>query len=254
MNEINPNMDVNPLESEIKNLEAQISNIDVNQLDPNDNGKVLSPVVETTQQVPVTQEIETTETPDPIKAELERIKGQTQGKTPQEKFAYKLKLEAQRAKSMGLDVNEILGIKKEDSYQDEEEEKPLTRKDLEQILNNVKPKTQTATDLAMAIENEAERELHLYYIENVIRQSGDAEQDFKMAKTMVDAIKLKNKATLDNLKPEAKAHSTASSFQPSKTSNVDNFKLTHEEEMLYRDAQIRGINFTKEEILNMRKK
>ena len=262
MNEINPNTVTNPLADEIAALEAQIASVDVTKLDPKDNGKVLSspavetkqPVVETKAPVEIPADDNTT---DPIKAELERVKGQTAGKTPQEKFEYKLKLEAQRAKEMGIDVNKIFGITpKEESNDDyEEEDKPLTRKDLESILSNVsKPKTKSATEIAMETENEAERELQLYYLENVIKPSGDAEQDFQIAKTMTDAIKLKNNATISSLKPEVKTASSASSFVPNITSNNSSAQLTKEEEMLFRDAQVRGVPFTKEEIIALRAK
>jgi hypothetical protein len=157
---------------------------------------------------------------------------------------------------MGLDVNEILGIPKADDYNsdnDYEEDKLVTRKELENYCSEVsKPKAQSATELALGIDNEAERELHLHYLENVIKPSGDAQQDFQMAKTMVDAIKLKNNAALSSLKPEVKNTSSASSYMPNKSPNQSGTQLTREEDMLYRDAKLRGITLTKEEIINMR--
>ena len=71
---------------------------------------------------------------------------------------------------------------------------------------------------------------------------------------MVNAIKLKNQINLSSVKPTSSSHSTAGSFQPVKTVTTDNQALTPEENLFYKDAQIRGIPLTKEEILAMRKK
>lgn len=251
--------DVNPLAEEIASLEAQIASIDVNQLDPNDNGKFKeSLVVEQKEQQPVDASVkptqETTEAPteDPIKAELERVKGQTQGKTQKEKFEYKLQRELAQAKEMGIDVAGLAGIKVASEENEVDGEKPLTRKDLEEILKTTKPQTKSATEMALGIENEAERELHLHYLENKVNPNLTEEEKFQTAKEMVDAIKIKNQMTLNNIKPQASSHSSATSFQPNKTQSVDNVKLTPQEEMFFNDAKVRGINLTKEEIVAMR--
>ncbi len=254
--------DVNPNAAEIQSLEAQIANINIANLDPMDNGKVLnSPVVETKQpsvqpviETPVqTQATEVTQAEDPIKAELERVKGQTQGKTPAEKMAYKLKLEAQRAKAMGVDINEVLGIKPEETSDEIDEEKPLTRKDVEALLKNNQPQGKSAIEKAYEIQNEAERELHLYYLENAVNPNLGEEEKFNLAQTMVNSVKLKTQVTLGNIAPQTRSYSTASSVQVAKNV-VDNTKLTPEEDYFFRDAKIRGVPFTKEEIIAMRKK
>lgn len=254
---MNPNEDINPHADEIASLEAQIGAIDITALDPMDNGKIKQdivgqPVQENVAEV-TTKPTETT-TEDPIKTELERVKGQTQGKTPQEKFEYKLRRELAQAKEMGIDIAGLAGIKTAPEAQEEEAEKPLTRKDLEQILRSTKPQTKTATEMALEIENEAERELHLHYLENKVNPNLSEEEKFQTAKEMVDGIKLKNQMVLNNVKPAASGHSTAGSFQPAKTASVDNVKLSPMEEMFLRDAQIRGVALTKEEIIAMRSK
>lgn len=244
--------DVNPNAAEIANLEAQIAQIDVSNLDPMDNGKVKSevqtPVVENKPQqidTPTQVETQTTQEPaiDPILAELERVKGQTQGKTPQEKMAYKLKLEAQRAREMGVNVDELFGVKpQEESQDDYSEDRPLTRKDLEQLLSKqATVKQKSASELAYErITNETERELFLLKLDR-IKPSGDPEQDFNEVKDMVDAIKLKNNLQVQSLRPEVKSHSTATSFQPN-VSKTSQRKLTSDEEYLFRDAKQRGID------------
>lgn len=250
--------DVNPNAEEIASLEAQIGAIDITTLDPMDNGKVITQEVQKetivqpeTKVAEVTTET-TVVTEDPIKTELERVKGQTQGKTPQEKFEYKLKLQLSQAKEMGIDIAELTGLKADQS-ENEDEDKPLTRKDLQEILKSNKPQSKSATEMAMEIENEAERELHLYYLDNKVNPNLTDAEKFQTAKDMVDSIKLKNQMGLTNIKPQVQNHSTASSFQPNQNANVDNQKLTAEENYILNDAQKRGIPLTKEDILDSRK-
>lgn len=264
MNEINPNVDVNPLADEIKNLEAQIANIDVTKLDPLDNGKLkqTSPVVEPTQQ-PIAEvkpkadnsivNITSESIADPILAELERVKGQTQGKTPKEKFEYKLQREIAQAKSMGVDVAKLVGIKQAEP-EEEDEDKPLTKKDLESYLSKVQQTSpKTAMEMALEIQNEAERELYTLYLDEVNPNLSE-EQKFKAVSERVEGIKLKNQIGLQNLKPSTQTYSTATSFQPAKPNQqLDNATLTREEQLFYDHARITGVPLTKEEIIKMRK-
>jgi hypothetical protein len=244
-------VDVNPNADEIASLEAQIAQIDVTKLDPLDNGKVKQDpqIVETKQ--PETQVESTEVTEDPIKTELDRVKGQTQGKSPKEKFEYKLQREIAQAKEMGIDIAQIAGIKPLEEVEDGE--KPLTRKDLDSILQTVKPQSKKAIEMALEIENEAERELHLHYLEHKISPNLTEEEKFQTAKDMVQGVKLKNQINLGNIKPQANSHSSASSFVPNKQANFDNHKLTPEEELFFNDAKARGVALSKEEIIKMRK-
>lgn len=262
-NELNPNMDVNPFADEIKNLEAQIANIDVTRLDPLDNGKVkqTSPVVET-KPTPVPEvtpkadnsivNITSESTVDPILAELDRIKGQTQGKTPQEKFEYKLKRELAQAKEMGIDIANLAGIKQVEP-EEVDENQPLTRKDLENFYKSNQPKSKTALEMAMEIQNEAERELHTLFLDEVNPNLSE-EQKFKAVSERVEGIKLKNQIGLQSLKPGTQSYSTASSFQPAKPNQqLDNATLTREEQLFFDHARVSGTPLTKEEIIKMRK-
>jgi hypothetical protein len=242
--------DVNPLAEEIQNLEAQIANIDVTQLNPEDNGKTLEIQQETVETNEETQ-VETESKEDPIKVELERVKGQTQGKSQKEKFEYKLKTQIAQAKEMGINVAEIVGAKTESEEIDDE--KPLTRRDLESILK-ANTQSKKATEMALEIENEAERELYLHYLDNKVNPNLSEEEKFQTAKDMVNGIKLKNQISLSNIKPQSNTHSSASSVVPNKQQNFDNHRLTREEELFFNDAKIRGIPLSKEEIVQMRSK
>jgi hypothetical protein len=108
--------------------------------------------------------------------------------------------------------------------------------------------------MALGIENEAERELHLHYLENKVNPNLTEDEKFQTARDMVNAIKLKNQISLSSVKPQVQSHSTASSFQPATQSNLDSVRLTPEEDMLYRDSVARGMPFTKEEIIASRSK
>ena len=263
-NVINPNVDVNPLADETKTLEAQIANINVADLDPLDNGKVkqTSSAVEQAQ-APVQTEtkvhkdpslvnITSESTVDPILAELDRIKGQTQGKTPKEKFEYKIQRDIAQAKAMGIDVASIAGIKQADP-EEEDEDKPLTRKDIEALLKQNQPKSKTALEMAMEINNEAEKELHMLYLDEVNPNLSE-EQKFKAVSERVEGIKLKNQLNLSNLRPNTQSHSTASSFQPAKPNQqLDNAQLTRDEQLFFDHARVSGTPLTKEEIIKMRK-
>lgn len=247
MNE-NEIKDVNPHADEIQALEKQIADIDVNTLDPSDNGRLKQETKETKEEVKTEVKTETKETEetDPIKTELERVKGQTQGKSQKEKFEYKLKRELAQAQEMGIEIESLLG-------KDANEDEPVTRKDLVEALETLKPITKSAHDMALEVENEAERELYLHYLDNAIKPSGNAEQDFQVAKTMVDGVKLKNQIKMNDIRPEVQRTSTANSIQPIKTQSFDGERLTPEEQLFFDDARVRGVPLTKEEIIKMRK-
>lgn len=253
------NMDVNPNAEEIKNLEAKIAGIDVSRLDPRDNGRLLqeSPVVEQNVQQPETHDdasqAEVMQSEDPITAELERIKGDTNGKSQKDKFEYKLKRELAQAKQMGIDVAKLAGIESNNETETSDDDRPLTKREVEEMLRSNKAPSKSAFEMALEIQNEAEKELHLYYLENKVNPALSEEEKFQTAKEMVTALKLKNQVQLSQVKPQPKSYSTASSYVPPKQAEVDSVKLTPEEDMLFRDAKVRGINLTKEEIIKMRK-
>lgn len=183
-----------------------------------------------------------------IKAELEKVKQKSTPKSEEEKAEYTFKSIAKRLQDLGKDPAELLGIKKEEEIEDEED-KPLTKKDLEVILKQVnKAPQKTALELAQEIQNESERELTVYYLENVIKSTGNHQEDLSNAKTMVEAIKLKKQIELQKLRPEVKTHSSASSVTPN-TSPNQNVELTKEEDYLIRAS---GGLLTKEDILKSR--
>lgn len=148
-------------------------------------------------------------TEDPLKEELERVRSK---KTPQEKAKDSLFFNAQKAKELGLDPAEILGIKPKEEGVDEDD-KPVTRKDLLEALNAIKTSTatKTAEELAQEITSETERELTLYHIQNTIKSTGDPKEDLRLARAITNAARNSQILEEQARKPEAKGHSSSSS-------------------------------------------
>jgi len=165
---------------------------------------------ESTSTQPVEPEVTPTEpTEDPLKVELERVRSK---KTPQEKAKDSLFFNAQKAKELGLDPAEILGLKpKEEEV--EEDDKPVTRKDLLEALSAIKTSTaiKTAEELAQEIQSETERELTLYHIQNTIKSTGDPKEDLRLARAITNSARNSQILEEQARKPEAKSHSSSSS-------------------------------------------
>jgi len=189
----------------------------------------------TTEETPV----ETT-TEDPLKVELEKVKSR---KTPQEKAKDSLFFNAQKAKELGIDVAEVLGIKTVEEPVDEDD-KPVTRKELEELLlkSQQAQATKSAEQLAGEIENESERELTLYHIQNTIRSTGDAKEDLKLARALTNSVRNSQILEEQARKPEAKSHSSSTSGGT--TTSEPTVVLTSEEQAYLNTGLI-----TKEEIL-----
>lgn len=203
--------------------------------------------VETPEVAP--QSVETpVEVNDSLKAELDKVRQKSSPKSEEEKAEYTFKSVAKRLQDLGRDPAELLGIKREEEV--EEDDKPLTRKDLEAIMSKIgQPNQKSAIDMVNEISNETERELHQYYLENVIKPSGNPVDDFNNAKAMVESITLRKQLELQNLRPGVKTHSSASSVQIN-TQQV-NLELSADEKMLLDHSK--GL-LTKDDILNSRKK
>ena len=191
--------------------------------------------VTTTETPTQTQAVEVKEevTEDPIKAELEKINKRKEGRTEEEKAEYTFKNIAKRLKDLGKDPAELLGVKPKEEEEINDEDRPLTKKDLESILSQVnKPKEKTATELAYErIQDENQRELALYYLDNVIKPSGNSDEDLHNAQAMVNAVRNQKVLEMQALKPEAKTLNTARSVEINKT-NTNTIELSPEEKMI----------------------
>lgn len=199
-----------------------------------------------------TVETEVTSEEDPLKVELERVRSK---KTPQEKALDSLYFNAQQAKKLGIDITkdeklkEVLGIKEQ--VEVSEDEKPVTRKELEEILSKAQQvnATKTAEQLAMSISNEAERELTLFHIQNTIKSTGNPEEDLKLARALTNSVRNNQILEEYDRKPVAKTHSSASSdgtidskptivLTPEEKAFLATGRVTQEEILLARQGKL----------------
>lgn len=193
-----------------------------------------------TEESQVETEVVTESTEDPLKVELDKFKSK---KTPQEKAKDSLFFNAQKAKELGIDVAEVLGIKpKEEEVT--EDDRPVTRKDLLEALSAIKTSTavKSAQELAGEITNEVERELVTYHLENTIKSTGDPKEDLRLARALTNSVRNNQIIEEANRKPQAKSHSSSSGASMDEVSPTVVF--TAEEQAFLSTGKI-----TKEEIL-----
>jgi hypothetical protein len=191
-----------------------------------------------------TPAVDPTTPPDPIKVELDKIK---KPKTEAEKAAFTLKKNAERAAELGLDPMTILGLSKKEVVDDEDvdEDAPVTvgmlnKRDQDKAIK-------TTVSLADDIADEAERELVKHHLSHTIKPSGNAEQDLRNARTLVNSVK--NGMVVDEIvrKGTAKTTSSGGSVPPKP---VETFEPTSEE----RAFMGKPYNLSKDDILAARKK
>lgn len=177
---------------------------------------------------------------EPLKIELERLKGK---KTPQEKAKDSLFFNAQKAKELGIDIEEVLGLKPKEDVVDEED-RPVTRKELEELLLKSRQveATKTAEQLVNEIQDETERELTLFHIQNTIKSTGDPKEDLKLARTLTNSVRNSQIIEEAQRKPQAKSHSSSTSG--TNASAEIEVKLTPEEQAYFNTGLV-----TKDEIL-----
>lgn len=168
--------------------------------------------------VPATTEEEIVEQ-DPLKTELEKV--QRKGRTRAEKLLYSKKRIDEQLKELGIEEEES----------DDEDSKPVTLGMLKKI--QTQSSTKTALELADDIPNEVERELTKHYLENRITLSGNAQEDFEVAQTLVNAKK--NRQITEEIlrKPQARTQSSGNGA-PARVAKPED-ELTAEE-VLYTRA------------------
>lgn len=125
--------------------------------------------------------------PDPVAKALEEEQKRNK-RTEAEKLEYTLRKQGVRAKELGLDPAQILGITPTATVDldDDDDSKPVTRGDLRRIQQENAAKT--AIQMADSISDEKERELTKEYLKRVV-PSGNPEEDLKFARKAVNADK-----------------------------------------------------------------
>lgn len=173
-----------------------------------------------------TSETETTEQ-DPLKTELERVK-KVSKYTEKEKAEHTLKSTAKRLEELGGDIAGTLGIQ-QDNAEENEDDMPLTVGAFKKFQKEGAKKT--ALDLAEEIQNETERELTKYHLENTIKSTGIPSEDIKLARALVNAVKNTQIIEETNRKTVVKSHSNSSGVD---AKQVKDFVPTADEIQLMR--------------------
>lgn len=187
----------------------------------------------------------TATTQDPLKEELDRV--QRTGKTEAEKAAFSLRKNADRAKELGIDPAEVLGFSTKASVSaNEDDDKPVTRGDLKRFQQENASKS--ALQLANEIDNESERELTKYHLENSIKSTGNPSEDFKLARSIVNAAKNSKIIEENARKVEAKTHSNGSGVDA--RNDIVQGELTAQEKKFLG----KPFNMTKDQIIKARPK
>jgi len=177
---------------------------------------------------------------DPLKIELEKVK--KGGRTKKEKLIYtKKRIEEQLSE---LDED---GGANTDNDEDDDDDKPLTKGEFKKMQQQ--NATKSALQLAEDIENETERELAKWHLQNTIRSTGNPKEDLRLAMNQVNAVK--NSKILEELgrKGKPKPNSTQSSAPGTFTGDQDE-ELTADEAAFMKPP----FNMTKEQILKTRTK
>lgn len=133
------------------------------------------------------QAFETAKAPpqDPVKAELDRVQGKKVF-TEAEKAAFTLKKNAERAKELGLNPAEILGVTSPAPVA-EDDNAPVTVGMLKKRDAEVAQKT--ALQLADEIADPHVRELTKHHLTESIRPSGNPQEDMRKALAIVSTVK-----------------------------------------------------------------
>lgn len=185
----------------------------------------------------------------PVEIELEKEKGKTAGKTEAEKAAFTLQMNAKRLTELGGDPAEILGIKSKESAQAPAEDTVVTVGMLDAIEKGKAQKT--ALNLADEITDIHERELTKIYLQSRIVPSGNASEDLRLARALVNSVK--NGQMLEEQARAGTPRTHVSGAGAPASKNPTEVELTSEERQF---LSIKGMNgkpiFSKEEILAKR--
>ncbi len=161
---------------------------------------------------------------DPLKTELERVQ-KVSKYTEKEKAEHSLKKNFERVKELGGDPNSILGIEKDETTSDDD--KPLTVGMLKKLQQESASKT--ALQQADEIGNEVERELVKFHLQNTIKSTGIPNEDLKLARALVNAVKNSQIIEETSRRIPAKQHSNSSGVDAKQEKEV---VLTIEEQQL----------------------
>ncbi len=192
------------------------------------------------------KETENVPAQDPLKLELEKVKNKEGGKTELEKASFSLKKTMERIKELGGDPDSILGTKpKVVDTEIDSDDAPVTVGMLKKIQQQTAE--QTALQMTNDIQDETERELTRYHIQNSIKSTGNPTEDLNLARAIVNSAK--NKQILEEIarKNQPKTYSSSSGAP----ANIDVEQALTPDELLFMKPPF---NLSKADILKARKK
>lgn len=180
---------------------------------------------------------------DPVKGELDKIQKKGKGKTELEKAIFTKRQIEKR-------IAELKGDTGEEGTPDEDDSAPVTVGMLKKMQKE--QVVQSALSLAEEqITDEHELELTKHHLSNTIKPSGNAQEDFRNARAIVNAVKNKQITEEAQRKTVAKRTSAGSSA-PGKLE--DHFEPTTEELTMMRFKGYDGKPLlSKEDIVKARK-
>lgn len=182
--------------------------------------------------------------PDPsqdtaLDAEIARHK-ETVVRSEPEKAAFTLQKTAERVRELGLDPVEVLGLKKQEGGT------PMTVEMYEELQR--KNASQSAVQLAdSSITDPKELELTKIYLETKVKPSGNAAEDLRTARLMVNAVRTAQIAELSAAKGTPAAHVSAPGAPATATKQDE--ELTREE-----IQTMHAFKLTKEQVIAAREK
>lgn len=176
---------------------------------------------------------------NPVKEELERVRSKGKGKTELERAIYTRNQVDKRIKELSGETETNI------EPVDEDDEAPVTvgmlkKRELEQAAK-------TSLKLADEIEDEDERELTKYYLENNIKPSGSPTDDLRIARTLVNSKRNNNivEEISRRQQPKTRGNGTGG---PAKRESV--FEPTADEAAMMKPP----FNLTKEDVIAARRK
>lgn len=179
---------------------------------------------------------------DPLKIELERVRGKE--RTELEKAVFSLKKTADRVKELGGKPEEIFGVPNGKIETTSEDDAPVTVGMLKKL--ELERAEKSAIQLAAGIQDESERELIIHHLKNTIRSTGNPEEDFRLAYSIVNSVKNAQMAEEIARRTSPKTHSSGSGAPARKDEDA---ALT-QEELLFMTPPF---SLTKEQIIAARK-
>lgn len=168
---------------------------------------------------------------DPLKTELEKV--QRKGRTKVEKLQYTKQRIDEQLRELGV----------QDEPEDDEDAKPVTVGMLKKL--QAETATKTALQLANELTNDTERELTKYHLENTIKSTGNPQEDFKLAQSIVSSVK--NSQIAEELARKGKGSAGAGAGAPVKQGKQQE-EFTQEELVFMKPP----FNMTKEAIIKAR--